>query len=184
MFYSECSIFSRFSSKIQNKSSQNCYICIYLKFKAMNLRSNIIVNLLILAVSILLIVFCNGNVLSTLIIIIGIAFIIPCLANIIMILTRKEKDKEGNNINRSKASFAYGVIASLGRYRTGDMDGDKPGIANGHSCISICRNTCDCRDVQYNNVGFWSSSYEIPVVDVYTPLTHDNCRHHNIMYRH
>ena len=80
----------------------------------MNLRSNIVANLLILAVGILLIVFCNGNVLSTLIIIIGIAFIIPCLANIIMILTRKEKDKEGNNINRSKASFASGVIASLG----------------------------------------------------------------------
>lgn len=80
----------------------------------MNTGSNIVTNLLILTVGVLLIVFHNGNVLSTLIVIAGIAFVIPSLANIIMILARKEKDKEGNNISRSRMSFAYGVIASLG----------------------------------------------------------------------
>ncbi len=82
--------------------------------KNMNLKSNIIANLLILTAGVLLVVFHNSNILSTLIIITGISFVIPSLANIIMILTHKEKDKEGYNINRSRLSFAYGVITSLG----------------------------------------------------------------------
>ncbi len=80
----------------------------------MNMKTNIITNLLILAAGILLIVLHDSNVLKAVIIITGILFILPSLLNIIMMLTRKEKDSAGNKIYRSRVSLAYGIIASLG----------------------------------------------------------------------
>ena len=69
-------------------------------------------NLVVLAAGILLIIFNDQNLVSTLIVILGVVLMLPCVASLISLLVRRAKDsKEG--IKTNKALFASGVISSL-----------------------------------------------------------------------
>ena len=76
-------------------------------------HAKLYINLAILALGILFIVFHNQNLIATLIIILGITLMIPCLATLFAILFRREKDAQGNEIKIGKVLFASTVITSL-----------------------------------------------------------------------
>lgn len=69
--------------------------------------------LAVLAAGILLIIFHNQNLLSTMIVILGVVLILPCLATLLAMLLRRTKDAQGNEVKPNKALFASTVISSL-----------------------------------------------------------------------
>lgn len=71
-------------------------------------------NLAVLAAGILLIIFHNQNLLSTLIVIMGVVLMLPCAATLLTVLLRRERDASGNIVPPGKAMLASAVIASLG----------------------------------------------------------------------
>lgn len=80
----------------------------------MNTKSTLITNLIILAVGILLIIYHNSNVISTIIVITGVAFIVASLFNLAMIIMRNHKTNATTPAQNNNISIAYGIIASLG----------------------------------------------------------------------
>lgn len=76
-------------------------------------HAQLYINLAILAAGILLIVFHNQNLITTLIVLLGIALMIPCLATLFAVIFRRDKDAQGNTIKPNKALFASTVITSL-----------------------------------------------------------------------
>lgn len=76
-------------------------------------HAQLYINLAILAAGILLIVFHNQNLITTLIVLLGIAMMIPCLATLFAVIFRRDKDAQGNTIKPNKALFASTVITSL-----------------------------------------------------------------------
>lgn len=79
----------------------------------MKLKSPLLINLIIMAVGMMLIIFHNQNVLSTIITIIGIAFIVPSIINLVMLFYGRKSEAPGEP-GRSNRLISYGVVASLG----------------------------------------------------------------------
>ena len=69
-------------------------------------------NLVILAAGILLIIFNDQNLVSTLIVILGAVLMLPCVASLISLLVRRAKEAK-DGVATSKALFASGVISSM-----------------------------------------------------------------------
>lgn len=81
----------------------------------MKMRSKMMANFVILVAGVLLIVFHDRQVLSTIIVMMGIAFIIPSAVNLVLMLTRqKGKSSQTQRGMMERAMLAYGVVASLG----------------------------------------------------------------------
>lgn len=80
----------------------------------MNTKSALFTNLIILAVGILLIIYHNSNVISTIIVITGVAFIVASLFNLVMLIKRNRSTNTSPATQHVNISIAYGIIASLG----------------------------------------------------------------------
>lgn len=78
----------------------------------MNTKSALITNLIILAVGILLIIYHNSNVISTIIVITGVAFIVASLFNLAMLIKRNRSTNASPATQHVNTSI--GIIASLG----------------------------------------------------------------------
>ncbi len=81
----------------------------------MKMKSKMMANFVILVAGVLLMVFHDRQVLSTIIVMMGVAFIIPSAVNLVLMLVRQKGNlSQAQRSMMQRTMFAYGVVASLG----------------------------------------------------------------------